>query len=97
MFLWSIRFVVPLLAMLCCWPVLSQSQSTPKPKSRVLVIGVNGMEWDILRPLLMKGELPNLAKVIQNGVHGKLKTTSAPNCPRIYSTLFTSPNPESMA
>ena len=54
-------------------------QSTHKPRARVLVIGVNGMEWDIVRPLLLKGELPNLAKVISNGVHGKLKTTSAPN------------------
>ena len=69
-------------------------QSTHKPRARVLVIGVNGMEWDIVRPLLLKGELPNLAKVISNGVHGKLKTPSAPNCPRAYSTLFNSTNPE---
>ena len=74
-------------------PLLAQNQST-KPKPRVVVVGVNGMEWDILRPLLLKGDLPNLAKVIKNGAYGKLRTVSAPNCPRVYSTIFTSTTPE---
>jgi len=58
------------------------------------VIGVNGMEWDILRPLLLTGKLPNLASVIAHGVHGKLRTVPAPNCPKVYSTIFTSTSPE---
>ena len=66
--------------------------STAKPK--VVVIGVNGMELDVIRPLLLKGDMPNLAKVIKNGAYGKLRTVSAPNCPRVYSTIFTSTKPE---
>lgn len=31
--------------------------------------------------LLLKGDLSNLAKVIKNGAHGKLRTVNAPNCP----------------
>ena len=69
-------------------------QTSSKPKPKVLVIGVNGMEWDILRPLLLQGKLPNLAHLIQNGTYGKLRTVSAPNCPRVYSTMFTSTRPE---
>jgi len=65
-----------------------------KAKPRVIVIGVNGMELDIIRPLVLRGQLPNLASVINRGAYGKLKTVSAPNCPRVYSTLFTSTNPE---
>jgi predicted AlkP superfamily phosphohydrolase/phosphomutase len=49
---------------------------------------------DVIRPLLLKGELPNLAKVIKDGAHGKLRTVDAPNCPRVYSTMFTSTQPE---
>lgn len=71
-----------------------QSQSTPKPKPHVIVVGVNGMELDVIRPLLLKGDLPNLSKVVKNGVHGKLRTVDAPNCPRVYSTMFTSTRPE---
>jgi predicted AlkP superfamily phosphohydrolase/phosphomutase len=52
------------------------------------------MEWDIIRPLMLRGELPNLASVIEHGVYGKLRTLSAPNCPKIYSAIATSTSPE---
>ena len=65
-----------------------------KQRPRVVVVGVNGMEWDIIRPLLLRGELPNLATVIERGVYGKLRTLSAPNCPKIYTALATSAAPE---
>jgi predicted AlkP superfamily phosphohydrolase/phosphomutase len=60
----------------------------------VVVIGVNGMEMDVLRPLILQGKMPNLTSVIKRGAYGKLRTVSAPNCPRVYSTLFTSTTPE---
>lgn len=65
-----------------------------KPRPHVVVVGVNGMEWDIIRPLLLRGELPNLAGLIERGVHGKLRTLSAPNCPKVYTALATSSAPE---
>ena len=67
---------------------------TTAPRPHVIVVGVNGMEWDIIRPLLIRGELHNLATVIQRGVYGKMKTLSAPNCPKVYSTIATSSPPE---
>jgi predicted AlkP superfamily phosphohydrolase/phosphomutase len=89
-----------LLVSLLLPATLLPAQSTPAAptapqakKPRVIIIGVNGAEWDILRPLLMRGELPNLQKVINNGVSGKLQTVSAPNCPKVYSTFFTSVPP----
>jgi predicted AlkP superfamily phosphohydrolase/phosphomutase len=57
---------------------------------RVLLIGVNGAEWDIIRPLILRGEMPNLANMMENGISGKLQTTSDPNCPKVYSSIFTS-------
>src|ERR1700726_3779612 len=83
-------FFLPLLT----WPLSGRAQTTGKPQPRVVVVGVNGMELDVIRPLLLKGDLPNLAKVIKNGAHGKLRTVNAPNCPRVYSTMFTSTQPE---
>jgi predicted AlkP superfamily phosphohydrolase/phosphomutase len=79
---------------LLAWPLLGRAQSSGNPKPRVVVVGVNGMELDVIRPLLLKGDMPNLAKVIKNGAHGKLRTVNAPNCPRVYSTMFTSTQPE---
>src|SRR5258708_27489803 len=88
------KFSLLLSVFLLAVPVFAQQQNPPKPKPRVIVLGVNGMELDIIRPLLLKGQMPNLSKVIENGAYGKLRTVSAPNCPRVYSTLFTSTNPE---
>jgi predicted AlkP superfamily phosphohydrolase/phosphomutase len=87
------RVTIWCVACLLSLPLFAQNQST-KPKPRVVIVSVNGMEWDILRPLILKGELPNLAKVIKNGAYGKLRTVSAPNCPRVFSTIFTSTKPE---
>jgi predicted AlkP superfamily phosphohydrolase/phosphomutase len=76
--------------------LLAQQPTAPKskPKPRVIMVGVNGMELDIIRPLLLKGQMPNLSRVIEKGAYGKLRTVSGPNCPRVYTTLFTSTNPE---
>jgi len=75
-------------------PLISQGQSTPKPKPRVVVLSVNGMELDVVRPLVLQGKMPNLSSVIKQGAYGKLRTVSAPNCPRVFSTMFTSTKPE---
>jgi len=84
----------------CCALVASApaqsvpDQNAPKARPHVIVVGVNGMEWDIIRPLLIRGELPNLASVIKRGVYGKLRTVSSPNCPKVYSTIATGTPPE---
>jgi predicted AlkP superfamily phosphohydrolase/phosphomutase len=88
----SYLIVISVLAgMASAGPGEAQGSKTP-PK--VIVFGVNGAEWDILRPLLIRGELPNLQKVISNGVYGKLQTVSAPNCPKVYSTIYSGVGPE---
>ena len=89
------RFSV-VLALFAALPIglVGQAQSTAKPKPHVVVIGVNGMELDVIRPLLLEGKMLNLSSVIKKGAYGKLRTVSAPNCPRVYSTFFTSTKPE---
>ena len=60
----------------------------------MVIISVNGMELDVIRPLIQQDRMPNLASVIKKGAYGKLRTVSAPNGPRVFSTLFTSTKPE---
>jgi predicted AlkP superfamily phosphohydrolase/phosphomutase len=79
---------------LAALPLYGQNGNAPRPKPRVIVLGVNGAEWDIIRPLLVRGEMPNLARVIDRGVSGKLRTVSAPNCPKVYSVFATGAPPE---
>jgi predicted AlkP superfamily phosphohydrolase/phosphomutase len=86
------RFVllISLLGLL----LFGEVPDSAKPHPKVVVIGVNGMELDIIRPLLLQGKMPNLASVVAKGAYGKLRTVSAPNCPRVYSTMFTSTQPD---
>jgi predicted AlkP superfamily phosphohydrolase/phosphomutase len=85
------KFLIGVIALLLgSIPLDSQTKSPP----RVIVVGVNGMEWDIIRPLLLKGELHNFAEVLSRGVYGKMRTLSAPNCPKVYSSIATSTPPE---
>src|SRR5215472_16575031 len=72
----------------------AKPQSETKAKPKVVILAVNGAEWDILRPLIIQGEMPNLKRVLDNGTFGKLKTTSAPNCPKVFTTFATSVPPE---
>ena len=72
----------------------TQTPSDPGSRPRVIIMAINGAEWDILRPLLIRGELPNLKRVMENGVYGKLRTIPAPNCPKVFTTFFTSVPPE---
>jgi predicted AlkP superfamily phosphohydrolase/phosphomutase len=90
------RKVFPLFLLLFVVAGISRAQTQEKPKTRphVILVGVNGMELDVIRPLLLQGEMPNLERIVNNGTYGKLRTVSAPNCPRVYSTIFTSTKPE---
>jgi len=90
----SKRSSIPLLVSLLVSSILFGQGQGVKPKPRVVLIGVNGMELDVIRPLLLEGKMPNLASVIKKGAYGKLRTVSAPNCPRVYTTMFTSTTPE---
>src|SRR5437016_9556700 len=42
------------------YTTLFRSPSGAHTRPCVIVLGVNGAEWDILRPLLVRGEMPNL-------------------------------------
>ena len=86
-----VLFAVLLLAV----PLVSfaADKDTPK-KPKVIVFGINGAELDILRPLLVRGEMPNLQRMIDNGVSSTLRTVNAPNCPKAYTAIQTSTPPE---
>jgi predicted AlkP superfamily phosphohydrolase/phosphomutase len=87
---------IPLLIslLLAATAVCAQNHEKAAPRPHVVVVGVNGMELDVIRPLILKGDMPNLEHVVNNGTYGKLRTVSAPNCPRVYSTIFTSTQPD---
>ena len=60
---------------------------------RVLIIGWDGVDWKILRPLLETGELPNLAGLIERGAHGDCLSTVPSHSWCAWPSFMTGLNP----
>ena len=60
---------------------------------KVLVIGLDGATFDILRPMMDQGRMPNLAKLIEEGASGVLRSTTPPITPAAWTTFMTGKGP----
>jgi len=62
-------------------------------KNSVLIIGIDGATWNLLKPWIKKGDLPTLKKLIDKGSEGNLKTVIPPLSCSAWTSLFTGTNP----
>lgn len=69
------------------------SQQLPA-SSPVLLVGVDGFEWDVILPLMTAGELPQLASLVERGRAGLLETTRPTFSPIIWTTIATGKPPD---
>ncbi|MBX6313454.1 MAG: alkaline phosphatase family protein [Isosphaeraceae bacterium] len=60
---------------------------------KVLVIGLDGLEPQIVEPLLAAGELPHLSKMRARGGYGRVATTAPAQTPVAWSSFATGTNP----
>ncbi len=58
-------------------------------KAKVLLYELDSGSWNILEPLLSKGKLPNINRLMNEGVYGILQSESPPISPRVWTTIFT--------
>lgn len=77
------------LAFVVC-PVVSSAE---KVEGKVLVIGLDGADWNIINPLLEKGKLPNMEKVIENGDKSNITSSIPSMSPVAWTTFATGKNP----
>ncbi len=61
--------------------------------SRILVVGIDGGTLNLLRPWASQGVLPNLARLIQDGVCGPLESTLPPVTSPAWPSFATGKNP----
>jgi predicted AlkP superfamily phosphohydrolase/phosphomutase len=61
--------------------------------NRVMVIGLDGGEWSVLNPLMERGLLPNLQKLIFSGTSGDLVSSIPPITPTAWASFMTGVNP----
>lgn len=65
-----------------------------KMKNKVLLIGWDAADWKIIWPLIAKGEMPALKKLISKGVYGNMSTMNPPYSPMLWSTVATGKTPD---
>jgi predicted AlkP superfamily phosphohydrolase/phosphomutase len=58
-----------------------------------MVIGLDGGEWAVIHPLIERGILPNLERLIHEGSSGNLRSTIPPITPTAWASFLTGVNP----
>ncbi len=66
----------------------------PVEPSKILLVGIDGGEWDVLDRLLDEGRTPHLARLIGQGTRASLKTLEPTLSPAIWTTIATGKLPE---
>ena len=60
---------------------------------RLLIIGLDGADFGLITPWVQAGKLPQLAALLEDGVHGALKSTVPPMSPPAWTSFMTGKNP----
>jgi len=60
---------------------------------RLLIVGLDGLDWEIADPLLDAGRMPNLARLVEGGVRAKLLSVSPLLSPVVWTTVATGVEP----
>jgi predicted AlkP superfamily phosphohydrolase/phosphomutase len=86
----SVTFDIPLsLSILSIW-----SPIMPHPLTRkVLLIGWDAADWKIINPLLDAGKMPNLERMVNEGVMGNLATLYPALSPMLWTSIATGKRP----
>ena len=61
---------------------------------RLIIVGVDGGDWQNLRPLAEAGKLPNFARLLKDGATGPLRSEEPMLSPLLWTTMATGRYPE---
>ena len=71
----------------------SCAQRHVKTGRRVLVLGVDGLDYELVRDLMAQGRMPNFERLSRSGGFAPLRTTVPPQSPVAWSTFITGLDP----
>ncbi|MBN2054201.1 alkaline phosphatase family protein, partial [bacterium] len=75
----------------------NESQPGPGPDDsdpRVVLLGLDAADWDLLEPLMADGRMPNLRRLCDGGVRGSLRTIAPALSPVVWTSMATARSPE---
>ena len=62
---------------------------------RILLLAVDGLEWDLVLPMAQEGRLPNMRRLMESGSFGFLETFEPTLSPAIWTSVATGKDKES--
>jgi predicted AlkP superfamily phosphohydrolase/phosphomutase len=71
----------------------SLTKANHQSRRRVLIVGLDGGTFHVIRPLIAQGRLPNLAALIEEGAWGELTSTMPSITPVAWTSFATGKNP----
>jgi predicted AlkP superfamily phosphohydrolase/phosphomutase len=87
-----------IITVACALALALSAPSCGKPKAtpvaRVLVVGADGLEWNVLRPLLASGKCKNLRALMERGAYGHLSTFVPTLSPILWTSIATGKMPD---
>ncbi|MFC7356776.1 alkaline phosphatase family protein [Jejudonia soesokkakensis] len=63
-------------------------------KNKTILIGWDAADWKVIGPLIAKGHMPSLKKLINEGVYGNMSTMNPPYSPMLWSSVATGKTPD---
>jgi predicted AlkP superfamily phosphohydrolase/phosphomutase len=61
---------------------------------KMMIIGIDGLEWDVMGPMIEAGQLPHFAKLIHEGTWGEIQSLEQLQSPMIWTSIATGKTPE---
>jgi tetratricopeptide (TPR) repeat protein len=62
-------------------------------KQRLIVVGWDGADWEIARPLMEQGKMPQLQEMVARGASGSLRSSPPYLSPMLWTTMATGKSP----
>jgi predicted AlkP superfamily phosphohydrolase/phosphomutase len=73
--------------------VVHASRSGSDAPNKVLVLGLDGATFDLIKPWAAAGYLPTLKRLMEEGAHGSLRSTTPPMTGPAWTSFATGVNP----
>ena len=83
----------PALILAVVWFLLAAGCGEQRP-GRALVVGIDGASMRVVAPMLERGELPNLASIAAQGVHGTIRSQFPIDSPPVWNSIVTGVKPK---
>jgi tetratricopeptide (TPR) repeat protein len=71
-----------------------RAELAPSTSTRILLLGFDGLDWDVAGPLMAAGRMPHLATLVARGTRARLDTLQPILSPVIWTTVATGREPK---